>query len=363
MSGVPIVYPQATQQGAAPDVPLCGPHVSAIPLGGFGRWDFGVEDGVVNAFSTGDSAVRWLLAGDVSIRWQVLRDLHVTPRAEWEAEQSKVAVQGWAARVLAHQDGSGRWTPRLYGQKWISTTYSMMLLRWMGLPRSDSRVVRPCLLFLDGALCRDGGINVHATQKRSETCVTGMALGILSWFGIDDPRRERLVDYLLREQMDDGGWNCLRCQGAVHSSFHTTINVLEGLREYAESGGLQATTVMAAESRAREFFLAHHLYRSHRTGEVVNPAFTRFSFPPRWHHDVLRTLDYFRASGAEYDDRLEDPVGVLLRKRRRDGRWVLQNRHPGKTFFEMERVSQPSRWNTLRGLRVLRWWWRVKEAI
>lgn len=313
--------------------------------------------------SNRDPTVRWLLAGDVAIRWQVLRDLLLRPRAEWEAEQSKVAVQGWAARVLARQDGSGRWTPRLYSPKWISTTYSMVLLRRMGLPRSDSRAVSPCLLFLEEALCRDGGINVTVMQKRSETCVTGMVLGVLSWFGIDDPRRERLVDYLLSEQMDDGGWNCLRYRGATHSSFDTTINVLEGLREYADAGGPQATTVVAAESRAREFFMAHHLYRSHRTGEVVNPAFTRFSFPPRWHHDVLRTLDYFRASGAEYDDRLDDPVGVVLRKRRRDGRWILQNRHPGKTFFELEKVTQPSRWNTLRGMRVLDWQRRAKEAI
>jgi hypothetical protein len=148
----------------------------------------------------------------------------------------------------------------------------------------------------------------------------------------------------------------------VHSSFHTTINVLEGLREYVEVNGPRASEVVAAEARAREFFLAHRLYRSHRTGDVVNPAFTRFSFPPRWHHDVLRTLDCFRASGASYDERLDDPVGVVLRKRRTDGRWVLQNRHPGKTFFEMEQAGRPSRWNTLRALRVLDWWRRVKQA-
>ena len=148
----------------------------------------------------------------------------------------------------------------------------------------------------------------------------------------------------------------------MHSSFHTTINVLEGLREYVDLNGSQAATVVKAEARAREFLLAHRLYRSHRTNDVVKPAFARFSFPPRWHHDVLRALDYFRASNAPYDARLEDPVGVVLRKRRADGRWVLQNRHPGKTFFELEQVGKPSRWNTLRALRVLAWWQRVKKT-
>jgi hypothetical protein len=317
---------------------------------------------VVTVSSSRDPTVRWLLAGDVSIRWQVLRDLLKKPRPEWEAEQAKVAGQGWAASVLAHQDENGRWTPRLYGHKWISTTYSMVLLRRLGLPHDDPRVVNSCLLFLEEALRSDGGVDPSTSLDRGEECVSGMVLGVLSWFRIDDPRLESLVDYLLRQQMDDGGWNCLRFQGAVHSSFHTTINVLEGFREYVNAGGQHAATVLAAESRAREFFLAHHLYRSHRTGAVANPVFTRFSFPPRWHHDVLRTLDYFQASGAEYDDRLEDPIDLVLRKRRKDGRWLLQNRYPGKTFFEMEQVRQPSRWNTLRALRVLDWWQLAKAA-
>lgn len=306
--------------------------------------------------------LRWLLAGDVSIRWQVMRDLLQLPRKEWEAEQSKVEETGWAARVLAKQDNDGRWTPRFYGKKWISTTYSMVLLRRMGLPLCDKRATKPCLLFLDEGLRADGGINPTASLDISETCVTGMVLALLSWFRVNDPRREYLVDYLLNEQMDDGGWNCERYMGAVHSSFHTTISVLEGLREYVEAGGKRSRDVLTAEAKAKEFFLRHHLYRSHRKGHVVSAAFTRFSFPPRWHHDILRTLDYFRASNAPYDERLEDPVNVVLRKRRMDGRWVLQNRHAGKTFFEMERVGQPSRWNTLRALRVLEWWQRVKEA-
>jgi hypothetical protein len=189
-----------------------------------------------------------------------------------------------------------------------------------------------------------------------------MVLGLLSWFRIEDPRCEQLVDYVLREQMSDGGWNCQRDRGAVHSSFHTTINVLEGLRANVEAGGPRATEVVSAEARAREFFLAHRLYQSHRTGRVVNAAFTRFSFPPRWHHDVLRTLDYFRASGALYDERLTDSVDLVLKKRGKDGRYVLQNRHRGKTFFELEQVGKPSRWNTLRALRILDWYERARDT-
>lgn len=309
-----------------------------------------------------DETLGWLMEGDPAIRWQTMRDLFGAPRSAWRKEQARVATEGWGAEILAHQDDTGRWTPRFYGQKWISTTYSLLLLRQMGLPSNDPRAIKACPIFLDEGLWRDGGINLSPYQQRSETCVTGFVLGLLSWFKVDDPRRERLVDYLLAEQMKDGGWNCERDHGARHGSFHTTINVLEGLRDYVEAGGARSDEASAAERRAREFFMKHHLYRSHRTGAVVNTAFTRFSFPPRWYFDLLRGLDYFRASDAPYDERLEDPIAVVMRRRGKDGRWLLQNDHRGATFFTMEKVGQPSRWNTLRALRVLDWWERAAKA-
>jgi hypothetical protein len=156
--------------------------------------------------------------------------------------------------------------------------------------------------------------------------------------------------------MPDGGWNCQRDRGAVHSSFHTTVDVLEGLRDYADVYGPRRAEVMQAEGRGREFLLVHRLYRSHRTDAVVDPKMLRLSFPPRWHYDILRGLDCFRATVAPCDERLTDAIGVLMAKRRRDGRWPLQQPHPGAVWFEMERPGPPSRWNTLRAMRVLRWW-------
>jgi hypothetical protein len=302
-----------------------------------------------------DSVIPWLLEGDPSIRWQVQRDLMDAPPAQWLGEQRRVAAHGWGARLLSYRDAGGRWTPRLYGKKWLSTTYSLLLLRRLGLSRHEERAAESCLLFLAEGLWPDGWINLSRTIKRSETCITGMVLGLLSWFGVEDPRRERLTGYLLNEQLPDGGWNCQRYLGATHGSFHTTINVLEGLRDYVEAGGARTREVLEAEARGREFFLQHGLYRSHRTGEIVNSAFTLFSFPPRWHHDILRTLDYFRSAAAGYDSRLEDPLALVRHRQNREGKWVLQNRHPGSTYFEMEKPGRPSRWNTLRALRVLKW--------
>lgn len=291
------------------------------------------------------------MEGDPSLRWQVLRDLENVSESVWSAEQKRVATEGWGARLLGHQDENGRWTPRLYGKKWISTTYSMVLLRRLGLPAGDPRAVRSCLLFFEEGLSADGGMHFSSSKNaRSEACITGMVLAFLCWFRVDDVRRERLVDYLLANQLADGGWNCRH--RADHSSFHTTTTVLEAWREYAEAAGPRVAEAEAAEARGREFMLRHRLFKSHRTGEVVDKRMLGLSFPPRWHHDVLRGLDYFWSAKSLDDDRLEDAIEAVQGKQRKDGRWPLQQRWRGETWFEMETVGEPSRWNTLRAMRV-----------
>ncbi len=301
--------------------------------------------------------VRWLTQGDPAVAWQALRDLLGAPQDRWKAERERVAFSGWGAALLARRAPDGLWGGGVYTPKWTSTTYTLLLLRRLGLPPGHPSALESTEILVERARSPDGGVNFWKPRSRiSETCVTGMVLSIVTWFGLRTDYTESIIDYLLQEQMDDGGWNCRRFRGATHGSFHTTINVLEGLRGYVEADGSRAGEVTAAEARAQEFFLCHRLYRSHRTGRVSKPEFTRFSFPPRWRHDVLRTLDYFQSAEAPLDSRLEDPVELLRGKRDTDGRWPLQNRHPGRTFFEMEGVGEPSRWNTLRAMRVLKWW-------
>jgi hypothetical protein len=166
----------------------------------------------------------------------------------------------------------------------------------------------------------------------------------------------RIVEHLLGQQMADGGWNCERPKGATHSSFHTTISVLEGLHEYGLAYPAQVDVMRDSVLRAHEFLLLHRLYRSHRTGEVADPAMARITFPPRWRYDFLRGLDYFRWAGAAPDERMSDAIALLRSKQTPDGRWKLGANWPGRVFFEMEKVGEASRWNTLRALRVLRWW-------
>lgn len=302
-----------------------------------------------------EATALWLLTGDPAIRWQVLRDLVGAPPRMVERERRQVAETGWGARLLAKQDPEGTWAGRLYTPKWTSTTYTMLLLRDLGLPSTNPQARRACALLLDQGLRPDGGID-YSRGGCSETCITGMVLSILCYFDHDAPGVDTIADHLLERQMPDGGWNCRRPYGATHASVHTTISVLEGLRMYELHRGRKLRAVRKAQKGGREFLLVHRMFRSHRTGKIIKPEFLRFSFPPRWHYDVLRGLDHFQEAGAPRDERLADAIDIVRRNQRANGRWPLQNRYKGRTFFELERPGAPSRWNTLRALRVLRWW-------
>jgi hypothetical protein len=306
-------------------------------------------------------SIKWLLEGDPAIRWQTLRDLVGATRRVVEQERNKVAREGWGARLLARQDAEGTWSGGLssdgglYSPKWTSTTYTMLLLRDLGLGTNNRQARKACALLLDRGLQRDGGIN-YGWRGGSETCITGMVLSILAHFRYDDSRLNTIAKHLLTAQMADGGWNCRRPMGATHASMHTTISVLEGLHllELHLETGVDALRI--AQRRGREFLLAHRLFRSHRTGNIIKSDFTRFVFPPRWHYDILRALDYFQAVDAPRDPRLSEAIAIVRSRRRKDGHWPLEYSYKGRTYFALERTGAPSRWNTLRALRVLKWW-------
>ena len=314
-----------------------------------------------------DGVLQWLLDGDPAIRWQTLRDLVGASERAVEQERRKIASDGWGVRLLAKQDAEGTWAGGLssdgglYSPKWTSTTYTMLLLRDLGLEATNRPARKACRLLLDRGLQRDGGIN-YGWRGRSETCITGMVLSILAYFRCDDPRLDTIAMHLLGAQMADGGWNCRRPAGATHASMHTTISVLEGLRLLELHRTRDVDALRAAQRRGREFLLVHRLFRSHRTGSIIRSDFTRFVFPPRWHYDILRALDYFQAVDAPRDPRLAEAIDIVRTRQREDGRWSLQYSYKGKTYFQLERIGMPSRWNTLRALRVLKWWNRAETA-
>lgn len=307
------------------------------------------------------TVVGWLLDSDPGLRWQVLRDLTDAPPDEVAAERARVAVDGWGARLLALRDDDGQWAggacfPADFrgdlsaGQPWTSTLPTLTLLRDLGVDPDDERVREAV------ALVRDNCRWEHAGQPfftgEVEPCINGRTVALGAYFGVDV---DDVVTRLVGEQLDDGGWNCEVENGSVRSSFHTTICVLEGLLEHERATGGSAES-SAARRRGEEYLLRRRLFRRLSTGEVVEPSWLGFSFPTRWHYDVLRALDHFRATGGEPDPRLAEAVDLVRSKRQHDGTWLLENTHRGAVHFTLEDGDgKPSRWNTLRALRVLKW--------
>ena len=299
----------------------------------------------------------WLLDSDPAIRWQVMRDLMHEPADDVAAERSRIATDGWGARLLALQASDGLWAGRPWSHEWMDTFHALEFLRRFGLDPESKQAWRAIDLVREHVTWRDPEFETPWADHRFfegevEPCINGNVVATGSYFGVD---MAPLVERLLGEQLADGGWNCEVENGATVSSFGTTINVLEGLLEYERTGG--SPDVTAARLRGQEYLLARRLFRRLSTGEVINPDWALFSFPPYYHYDVLRGLDYLRAAGAEPDDQVAEAIEIVERNRSEDGRWPLQNVHHGEVPFEMEAgEGSPSRWNTLRALRVLEWW-------
>ena len=325
--------------------------------------------------------IDWLLDGDPAIRWQVMRDLADSPGELVAGERAGVADEGWGARLLALQRADGQWDAgepaftsaraaawwkSLGAQRqgtlfpeWTSTTWSLALLRAFGLEPSSAAARSAVGRVRDHVQWEHDGEAYFAGEV--EPCINGRAVALGAYFGVDV---EAVVTRLLSEQMSDGGWNCEQENGSTRGSFHTTINVLEGLLEFESRAG-NRPEVTAARLRGEEYLLERRMFRRRSTGQVIEqdrtteaPAvWTQFAFPTYWHYDVLRGLDYLRAAGAAPDERVAEAIDLVRSKRDAQGRWALEYVHPGRQYFAMdEGAGKPSRWNTLRALRVLKWY-------
>ena len=310
--------------------------------------------------------IDWLLDSDPAIRWQTMRDLAEAPADVVAAERSRVATEGWGARLLTLQGEDGLWDggalfPNGRGwfdgshkgepQPWTATEPTLTLLRLMGVDPENDRVRAAIAAVRAGAHWEHD--NEPFFDGETEPCINGRTVALGAYFGVDV---DRIVTRLLGEQLADGGWNCEAESGSTRSSFNSTICVLEGLLLHERAtGGSPAET--AARRRGEEYLLERRLFRRKSTGAVADEDWLRFSVPPQWHYDVLRGLDYFRDAGAPPDPRLDEAITLLRSKRQPDDRWLLEHTYPGRVHFAMEDGDgKPSRWNTLRALRVLRWY-------
>jgi hypothetical protein len=309
------------------------------------------------------SVIHWLLDSDPSIRWQVMRELMDESHEVVARERSRVATEGWGSRLLDLQGPDGQWSGGTFRPHWTSTFDTLLLLRDLGLDPTSERARNAIGVVRDECTWGPEFDDAPFFAGEVEPCINGRVLALGAYFG---EASDRLVDRLLHEQLEDGGWNC-EAPPSKRSSFHTTICVLEGLLEY-EKKKAAATAVKDARLRGPEYLLERRMFRSLATGAVIDPdrktgktgdrsRWTQFSFPTRWHYDVLWGLDYLRRAGVEPQERVAEAIDIMEKKRDECGRWPLENPHAGAVYFEMEEgAGKPGRWNTLRALRVLEWY-------
>jgi hypothetical protein len=309
------------------------------------------------------SVIRWLLDADPAIRWQVLRDLTNAPADEVAAERARVATEGTGAQLLALQGADGRWGGAAWNRGWTSTMHVLMLLRDLGLDPASEHARRAVGLVRDRVTWQGCGPPECDSNPffvgELEPCINGQVGAAGAYLGQDI---RGIIDRLLGEQLPDGGWNCEAANGSTRSSFNTTICVLEALLEYELTNGSSAE-VTEARLRGQEYLLDRRLFRRRSTGEVIardrkgNAAWTSFAFPTWWHYDILRGLEYLRRADVVPDERVAEAIDVVVSKCDSDGRWSLDTLYPGDMPVELdEGEGRPSRWNTLRALRVLHWY-------
>ncbi len=308
-----------------------------------------------------DPVIQWLLDSGPAIRWQVMQDLTDAPAEEVTAERARVATEGAGAQLLALQGTDGTWNGVAWNRGWNSTMHVLMLLRDMGLDPESDPAHRALALVRDhvtwqGDEAYDGN---PFFAGEIEPCINGQVGAVGAYFGQDV---RGIIDRLLEEQLSDGGWNCEAVNGATRSSFNTTICVLEALLEYELCAGSRPD-VTAARLRGQEYLLERRLFRRRSTGEVITQdrkggaMWTQFAFPTWWHYDVLRGLEYLRRAGSSPDERVREAIALVESKRDSEGRWPLEVQYPGQMPVQIDDgVGRPSRWNTLRALRVLKWY-------
>lgn len=298
--------------------------------------------------------IEWLMEGDTSLQYQVSRDLLGIDKKKL---YNSIATEGWGYKFLSMRHSNGHWGDRFYQPKWISTHYTLLDLRNLNLPSENEIVHETIELVLKNDKAEDGGIRLGpSTTQHSDVCVNGMFLNYASYFKISEIKLQSIIDSILAEIMPDGGFNCRTTRsGAKHSSLHSTISVLEGFTEFQKAGyTYRKKEIFDVIKTGIEFILIHRLFLSDRTGQIIDNNFLKLTYPCRWRYDILRAMDYFQYAGIKWDNRMTEALTCLNNKQNKDGTWNMQAAHPGQVHFIMEKAGKPSRWNTLRMLRVLK---------
>lgn len=295
--------------------------------------------------------IDWLLKGDVSIQYQVHRDLLNSDKETKNNFQSKIHKKGWAKLLLSKRDPTTKlWGSGYYTPKWVSTHYTLLELKNLGIKPDNHDYIESASLLLDYMWFNKGKVSKNKFQ---DMCVSGMILSIVTYSKIQSEKIYEIIDYILDKQMIDGGWNC-SWEKSKKSSVHTTLTILEAIRDYLNNEYYYKIDELKIKKReAEELLLKRRIFKKLKNDEPISAAFTRFPYPDRWYFNFLRALDYFQSVDHDYDSRMNEAIELLLKKRNKEGTWNNYAMITREVHFIPENPGKPSRMNTLKSIRVL----------
>ncbi len=297
------------------------------------------------------SILDWLLDGDVSIQYQVHRDLLESDDTILQSLQERIETEGFGKKLIEQKQEAGYIGFGVYGPKWISVHYTLFDLYWLNIPRSNKDYKVSAEFLLEKMWFNNG---VVRKNRKQDLCVTAMIITMCSYVYIENKKMNEIIDYLIESQYDDGGWNCSMYLGHKHSSLHTTLSVLECFDEYIRSGySYRVDEIKNAIPKGEEFILRKELYKSEQTKRLINKYFISFPYPFRWKYDIARALEYFIRVNKPYDKRMEDALQIIANSHR-NGYFKKFSAYAGKTHFKIENNNKGSRFNTLRGLKIIK---------
>ncbi|MFB0510050.1 MAG: prenyltransferase/squalene oxidase repeat-containing protein [bacterium] len=333
--------------------------------------------------------VTWLLEEEnQTIRYFTLRDLLDKKEDDLELNAAKSAIPNSKVitKIFSKQKPEGYWeeTASPYLPKYKSSYWTIMILAQMGIDQTDQRVKKACEYIFRFQHEESGFLSeTEKTAKRRYdwhlkrgkkmppfkewasslireqqlSCLTGNMAAALIRLGYEnDPRVKKALNWLVKIQNQDGGWLCPYWKAHIkdtHGCFFGTICPIEAFSEVPKENLTEE--MKNTISRGAEFLLMHRLFKAdHHNYKTIKQSWLKFCLPRFYSYDILRGLNVLTKLGYTNDERLNDALDILLKKRQKDRTWILENSPTGRMQTNIEPVGRPSKWITLFALRVLK---------
>jgi hypothetical protein len=324
----------------------------------------------------GRDPLPWLLEREhPAVRHLALRDLCGEPEDAREVRRALAAATRAdpIAATFAAQSPEGFWEKpgAGYGRKYTGTVWSLIFLEQFGADGTDPRIGRGCEYVLAHAQTRSGGFGASGSLGERPPppsmvvhCLNGNLLRALLAFGwLDDERVRRVI-----------AWEASAITGEGHDRFFASttsgpgfacgvnggepcgwgaVKAMRGLTSIPPRRRTRA--VRDAVARGTEFLLSvDPAIAAYPTATNVSSSWFKLGFPSGYVADVLQVAETLAELGKAKDPRLANTVEFVLRKQTPEGRWRNEYAYNGKTWVDVDRQGQPSKWVTLRAARFLK---------